>query len=75
MDIQQAINLPKVTNRNGITTLESETNLVNIQAALEKKRHQVRIRTLNSGLHGIVLENGKLIGGADPRREGIGLGL
>ena len=29
---------------------------------------------LNSGLHGVQVKNGKLIGGADPRREGVAVG-
>lgn len=75
MDIQQAITMPKVANRNGITTLEAGSRLVKLKAALEKKQHQVQVRHLNSGLHGITVDNGKLTGGADPRREGIAKGL
>ncbi|MFC7002266.1 hypothetical protein ACFQMB_12850 [Pseudobowmanella zhangzhouensis] len=32
--------------------------------------HRVVIRDLNSGLHGIEVFSNKLVGGADPRREG-----
>lgn len=74
LDIQQAINLPKVTNRNDMTNLEADTQIVGLKPALEKMGHKVSIRPLNSGLHGIVIENGKLKGGADPRREGVALG-
>lgn len=74
LDIQKAISLAKVTNRNGQTTLESDTKVVDIKAALEKLGHQVQVRPLNSGLHGIVIDNGRLYGGADPRREGLVLG-
>ncbi len=37
--------------------------------------HKVQIRELNSGLHGIQLIDGALIGGADPRREGVAVGF
>jgi gamma-glutamyltranspeptidase/glutathione hydrolase len=36
--------------------------------------HRVVVRELNSGLHGIQIADERLIGGADPRREGIALG-
>lgn len=74
LDIQQAINLPKVSNRNDMTNLESDTQITGLKATLESMGHQVSIRPLNSGLHGIVIKEGKLEGGADPRREGLVLG-
>jgi len=75
LDPQSAINLPKVTNRNHVTTLEKGTIMALLKPALEAKGHKVIIRDLNSGIHAIeVTENG-LTGGADPRREGKVLGL
>lgn len=74
LDIQEAINLPKVTNRNDYTALERGTGIEQLQAPLEKLGHRVKIIDLNSGLHGVQLKDGKLIGGADPRREGIAVG-
>lgn len=74
MDIQQAINLPKITNRNDYTALEKGTPVEAIEADLTKKGHTVRLIDLNSGLHGIQIVNGKLVGGADPRREGVAVG-
>lgn len=70
LDIQSAIDLPKVTNRNDATTLEMGTNLEAFKPQLEAMGHKVFIRNLNSGLHGIEVFDDKLIGGADPRREG-----
>lgn len=75
LDIQQAINMPKVTNRNSTTTLEEGTEVANLKSSFEQRQHKVRVRALNSGLHGITINNGKLTGGADPRREGVALGL
>jgi gamma-glutamyltranspeptidase/glutathione hydrolase len=75
LDIQQAINLPKVTNRNDYTALEKGTEVEGLKPVLEKMGHKVQIRDLNSGLHGIQIIDGVLIGGADPRREGVAVGL
>ena len=75
LDPQSAINLPKVTNRNRVTTLEKGTNIALLKTALEAKGHKVIIRDLNSGLHAIEVTDEGLIGGADPRREGKVLGL
>jgi len=75
MDIQRAISLPHFVNRNGTTDLEQNTNIVSLKPLLEKLGHKVQIRKLTSGLHGIFVDrDGKLYGGADPRREGIALG-
>ncbi|WP_068545474.1 gamma-glutamyltransferase [Thalassotalea crassostreae] len=74
LDIQNAINLPKVTNRNDITSIEKATNLVELKPMLEAKGHQVSVRDLNSGIHGIEVFTEFLRGGADPRREGKVLG-
>jgi len=75
MNIQEAINAPRVTNRNDYTALEKGTQLPALQVELEKQGHKVRVIDLNSGLHGIHLIDGKIIGGADPRREGVAEGL
>lgn len=74
MDIQSAIDAPKITNRNDVTSLEKGTNIVNLKNALEAKGHEVNIVDLNSGLHGVQIKDGKLLGGADPRREGVAVG-
>jgi gamma-glutamyltranspeptidase/glutathione hydrolase len=74
LDIQQAINLPKITNRNDYTALEKGTPIANLAPALSELGHNVKVVDLNSGLHGIQFKSRKLIGGADPRREGIAVG-
>lgn len=71
LDPQQAINLPKITNRNNITTLEKGTALETLKPSLEAKGHRVSIRDLNSGIHAIEVQGDTLRGGADPRREGL----
>ncbi len=74
MDIQQAIDLGHFVNRNGATDLEEGTEAAGYKEALEALGHEVKIRDLNSGLHGIVITKDGLVGGADPRREGTVLG-
>lgn len=74
MDIQQAIDLPHLVNRFGTYDLEKGTNATRFKDELEKMGFKVSIRDLNSGIHAILFNGDKLIGGADPRREGIALG-
>ncbi|GAA6204513.1 gamma-glutamyltransferase [Thalassotalea sp. SU-HH00458] len=74
LDPQQAINLPKITNRNKVTTLEKGTSIVKLKSGLEAKGHNIAVRDLNSGLHVIEVKNNGLVGGADPRREGKVMG-
>lgn len=74
MDPQQAINMPKVTNRNKVTTLEKGTSITKLKTGLEAKGHQVVIRDLNSGIQAIQIKKFSLVGGADPRREGKVMG-
>ena len=74
LDAQQALDLPHHVNRNGPIDLESGTPLVDLEAALVERGHDVRLRGLNSGLHAVVVTPDGLEGGADPRREGIALG-
>ena len=68
---QDAINLPKVTNRNYVTTLERGTSAEALKPLLEAKGHKVQVRDLNSGIHAIEVTKSGFIGGADPRREGL----
>lgn len=76
LDMQAAIDMPRLTNLNGSTALEEDTPAELWYEALVEKGHEVEVRALNSGLHGILLESdGRLSGGADPRREGQAKGL
>lgn len=73
LSAQDAINLPRTTNRNDYTSLEKGTAIEAIAPALTKRGHNVRIIDLNSGLHAVEVKNNTLYGGADPRREGVAL--
>ncbi|KKL89169.1 hypothetical protein LCGC14_1917400, partial [marine sediment metagenome] len=70
---QQAIDLPRITNRNSYTSLEKGTAIEAITADLKKRGHTVKVVDLNSGLHAVEVTNSTLVGAADPRREGIAL--
>ncbi|MEM7428101.1 MAG: gamma-glutamyltransferase, partial [Pseudomonadota bacterium] len=70
LSMQEAVNLPHFINRNGKTDLEKGTSLAGLGAKLEAMGHRVRVRSLNSGLHGIRVTADGLDGGADRRREG-----
>ena len=74
MDVQSAINLGHFVNRNGATDLEAGTKAEALVDGLTARGHEVNVRDLNSGLHAIQITEADLIGGADPRREGVVLG-
>lgn len=74
MDIQAAIDLGHLVNRNRFTDLESGTPAEDLKAPLEALGNRVKVLDMNSGLHGIEIVNGRLRGGADPRREGVARG-
>lgn len=72
LNVQESINLGHVTNRNDYTSLEKGREIGELKSELQKRGHDVRVMDLNSGLHGISIKpDGTLVGGADPRREGI----
>ena len=71
MDMQSAINMPHHINRNGTLDLEQGTALEALTPTLERLGYKVKSRTLNSGLHGILVTKDGLQGGADIRREGV----
>ncbi|MFM2045501.1 MAG: gamma-glutamyltransferase [Pseudomonadota bacterium] len=74
LDPQSAIDLPHVVNRNGPTVVEPGPAGDTIAAALKGMGHTVERAELNSGLHAIRVQDGRLLGGADPRRDGVARG-
>ncbi|MEN9768757.1 MAG: gamma-glutamyltransferase [Pseudomonadota bacterium] len=74
LDIQQAIALPNRGSRNRATEIEKGSALEALVGPLRAMGHEVQAIEMTSGLQGIVRTPDGLVGGADPRREGLVLG-
>jgi gamma-glutamyltranspeptidase / glutathione hydrolase len=74
MDIQSAIELPHMVNMFGDYVLEAGTEAENRADELELLGFTVVSRDLTSGLQGITFTETGMLGGADPRREGVAVG-
>lgn len=74
MDPQTAVAQAHIGNRNGNALLEEATGATSFKQALETMGYKVTVGEMNSGLAAILVKDGKLFGGADPRREGLVLG-
>ncbi|MEO0390067.1 MAG: gamma-glutamyltransferase [Pseudomonadota bacterium] len=74
LNVQEAVSIGHAVNRFGTFDLEEGTEAEALAAPLQAIGFEVAIRSLNSGLHAIEITDTGLIGGADPRREGIALG-
>lgn len=73
-DVQSAISFPNIGSRNGPTEIEAGPSAEAIAASLKALGHDTRIAEFTSGIQGIVATRRGLVGGADPRREGVALG-
>ncbi|BBK33729.1 gamma-glutamyltransferase 1 [Stella humosa] len=75
LDPQRAVSLPNLLNRNGPTELEMTPGAGPLADGLRRLGHEVQPMTAPSGLQAIrLLPGGGLVGGADPRREGVAVG-
>lgn len=74
LDPQAAVDLPNAVNRNGVTALEAGTAVAALAGELSARGHDVELSEMTSGLHVIRIKDGKLLGGADRRREGVAVG-
>lgn len=75
LDIQQAISLPHYLDRNTGLELEEGTAAAALAETMRARGHKASVIDLNSGLQGIeIRSDGSLLGGADPRREGVAVG-
>ncbi len=71
LEPQQAVALGHVVNRGGTTDLEEGTPAAGFAETFRARGHEVDVRAMESGLHAIMLTEHGLLGGADPRREGV----
>ncbi|WP_135081150.1 gamma-glutamyltransferase [Terasakiella sp. SH-1] len=75
MPLDQALSQGHISNRNGSTELEKDTEATELADKLRALGHEIKFKDMTSGLHAIqILPNGSLIGAADPRREGVVMG-
>lgn len=74
MDPQAAVELPHVVTTGGAAILEQGPGAAALKEALEARGHRVVVQPTVSGLHAIVVTARVIMGGADPRREGVVLG-
>ncbi|WP_300302369.1 gamma-glutamyltransferase family protein, partial [Ferrovibrio sp.] len=74
MDIQQAVAQPHFLDRNAGLELERDTPLADLADEMRQRGHKVGVGELGSGLQGIEVWPDRLVGGADPRREGVAIG-
>jgi gamma-glutamyltranspeptidase/glutathione hydrolase len=79
LDVQQAIDLPRVMPVSGTTQVEAEHTLDRLTAA-ELERRGFRIIPAEDPIGGaqaiqIDWRNGTLLGGSEPRKDGCALGF
>jgi len=78
MDIQQAVAMPHLVNRYGPYEIEAGTAAEALMPALEALGYKIAGAHMSSGLHAIAIarseSGGELVGGVDPRREGLAAG-
>ncbi|MBT4989010.1 MAG: gamma-glutamyltransferase [Rickettsiales bacterium] len=74
VSINDAVALPNFTKMNNKLEIEKSSNITKHKKALEQKGHELLIHDMTSGIHAILIKDGKLYSGVDPRREGFALG-
>ena len=74
LDPQAAVALPHLVNRFGTFDVEEGTSATDFAGPLTELGFETNARALTSGLHAISITDDGLLGGADPRREGIAIG-
>ncbi|WP_159997828.1 gamma-glutamyltransferase [Roseomonas sp. 18066] len=70
LDPQAAVSLSRVGTLGGAAELEAET----LAGELQARGHKVEVKPMPSGLQAIRVTPQGLLGGADPRREGVAVG-
>jgi len=71
MSPQEVADMPRLVNRYDIYDVEDDAALDVLSNELESVGYEVKRKPLTSGMHIISVSEEVLLGGADPRREGI----
>jgi gamma-glutamyltranspeptidase/glutathione hydrolase len=74
LDAQQAASLPNFGSVGGPFLMDYSKDYIWPTFQLTSYGHVVKSTTMTSGVHTIMRRDGRLEGGADPRREGVALG-
>jgi gamma-glutamyltranspeptidase/glutathione hydrolase len=74
LDPQAAAALPNFGSRGSYLEIEHQAALATDLAKLRALGHEVRLEEMTSGLQIVSIRQGRLLGGADPRREGVAIG-
>lgn len=74
MSLQDAISMPHFIDRNSGLDLEADTDIAKLKDVMAARGYKVKVRGLNSGLHGVQVDDGTIHSGVDPRREGYAIG-
>ena len=74
LDAQSAVGLTNFGNRNGALEIEDTASAGELARHMRARGHGVELSDMASGTHMIVVRDGWLEGGADPRREGVAMG-
>ena len=74
LSIEAAIGSPHIINLNRGLELEAGRISQSTQKALTARGHRLTLRSQSSGIHAIAIINDRLMGAADPRREGTARG-
>jgi gamma-glutamyltranspeptidase/glutathione hydrolase len=76
MPLQKAVDMPNMVARGNSFSSEADRYEPGVVEGLVKLGLTIRVGSQeNSGVHGIVVRNGRLEGAADPRREGVAKGF
>jgi gamma-glutamyltranspeptidase/glutathione hydrolase len=76
MDLQEAIDCPRIFFEGDDLVIEESVSTDTV-AALKDMGHRIRVRSLPwGGAQAVMFDrtNGTLVGGSDPRKDGMALG-